>query len=77
MLSTKTMLKKVVKASGICLEVQKILCPNWISTYFIYHTKSFKNGKISFIVDYMGETRTWTNFDFLEFYKNEKWIVRS
>jgi hypothetical protein len=72
--STKQMLKKVAKAQGNCLECLKILGENIYATYFIYHKKTFKNGKITFVVDYDNDEEIWTNFDF-ENLKNCNWKI--
>ena len=72
--TTQEMLKKVVEKNEDCLECVRIIGENIHTTYFIYHKKTFKNGKISFCVDWYGE-ETWTNYDFLELYKNKKWLV--
>jgi len=72
--TTKEMLKKVIEQKGNCLECIKMLGQNIYSTYFIYHEKTFKNGKINFVVDYDNGEETWTNFDF-ENLKNYKWKI--
>lgn len=72
--TTDQVLQKVAKAKGKCLECQKILGKNIYSTYFIYHKKTFKNGKISFCVEYDNGEETWTNFDF-ENLKDCRWMI--
>jgi hypothetical protein len=70
--STKEMLELVIMANGNCLEVERIINSNWISTYFIFLTKPMGN-EINFVVDYQGEKQIWTNADFNELFPNEKW----
>ena len=62
--STQQMLNQVIQIQGKCLECVKILGQNIYSTYFIAYKKTFKNGKISFVVDYDNGEEVWTNFDF-------------
>ena len=71
--TTTEMLQKVIEANGHCLEYRKILSHNWYSTYFIYHKRTYKNGKITFMVDYDSSEYTWTNYDFLEFNADDIW----
>ena len=78
LLSTLEMLKYVEQQDGRLLVVERIIGYQWVSSYFIYHTKSFKNGKVNYRVDKDGETLIWTNYDFLEFYGGGLWrILRS
>ncbi len=72
--TTSQMLKKVTEVNGKCLECIKILGQNIYSTYFIYHKKTFKNGKVSFCVEYDNGEETWTNFDF-ESVKKYNWKI--
>jgi len=72
--TTQQMLKKVMEKSGDCLECMKILGTNIYSTYFIYHKKTFKNGKISFGVEYDNGIDTWTNYGF-ENLKSYNWKI--
>ena len=71
------MLKNVENGKGKCFEFMKVINQNWHSTYFIYHKRTFKNGKITFVVDYDSGPQTWSNYDFLEFNINDKWYCYS
>jgi hypothetical protein len=72
--STQQMLNQVIEVEGKCLECVKILGQNIYSTYFIAYKKTFKNGKIRFLVDYDNGEEVWTNFDF-ENLKNYNWKI--
>ncbi len=77
MLTTNEMLNLVESKQGECLEIQKIINSNWVSTFFIFVTKRFNNGKVNFMVENDGKTQIWTNYEFLEFFGNENWrLVR-
>ena len=75
--STSEMIKFVVNSKGKCIEARKIINQDWHSTYFIFHKKTFKNGKINFGVNYDSGEQNWTNFDFIEFYKDDKWYFNA
>ena len=73
LLNTQEMLKYVEQAKGKMIVVERIIGYGWASSYFIYHTKSFKNGKVNYRVDKDVETLIWTNYDFLEFCGGGLW----
>ena len=75
MLTTREIINIAVQNKGNCIQVERIVCQNWVSTYFIYLKKRFKNGKISLIVDNHCKERMWTNYEFLETYENDVWQV--
>ncbi len=73
MYNTTEILKIVQENQGKMIKIERIINESWVSQYFIYHKKTFKNGKVNFIVVNNGVDEVWTNYDFQNFLGNEKW----